>query len=84
MLFDKDGNGRITADELIDVMTSLGQKPSENEVDAMIRQADQDGKTKFSLGVLWRSKFTHEMSFYKFLLHTKLTVYYMEQEILLE
>ncbi|XP_068729171.1 calmodulin-like isoform X1 [Montipora capricornis] len=43
MLFDKDGNGRITADELIDVMTSLGQKPSENEVDAMIRQADQDG-----------------------------------------
>ena len=52
MLFDKDGNGRITADELIDVMTSLGQKPSENEVDAMIRQADQDGKTKFSQGVL--------------------------------
>lgn len=24
-------------------MTSLGQKPSENEVDAMIRKADQDG-----------------------------------------
>lgn len=43
LLFDKDGNGRITADELIDVMTSLGQKPSENEVDAMIRKADQDG-----------------------------------------
>lgn len=33
-------------------MTSLGQKPSENEVDAMIRKADQDGKTKCALGTL--------------------------------
>lgn len=43
LLFDKDGNGRITADELIDVMVSLGQKPSESEAEAMIQQADQDG-----------------------------------------
>lgn len=43
LLFDKDGNGRITADELSDVMQSLGQKPSDSEVEAMIQQADQDG-----------------------------------------
>lgn len=42
-LFDKDGNGKITADELFDVMRSLGQKPSDSEVEAMIQQADQDG-----------------------------------------
>lgn len=42
-LFDKDGNGKITADELFDVMRSLGQKPSDSEVAAMIQQADQDG-----------------------------------------
>jgi len=43
LLFDKDGNGRITSDELSDVMRSLGQKPSDREVEAMIQQADQDG-----------------------------------------
>ena len=42
-LFDKDGNGKITSDELCDVMRSLGQKPSDSEVEAMIQQADQDG-----------------------------------------
>ena len=44
-LFDKDGNGKITADELFDVMRSLGQKPSDSEVEAMIQQADQDGNS---------------------------------------
>lgn len=45
LLFDKDGNGRITADELIDVMRSLGQSPTSREVEEMIKKADQDGKT---------------------------------------
>lgn len=43
LLFDKDGNGRITADELIDVMRSLGQSPTNREVEEMIKKADQDG-----------------------------------------
>lgn len=42
-VFDKDGNGYISAAELRHVMTNLGEKLSENEVDEMIREADVDG-----------------------------------------
>ena len=36
-VFDKDGNGYISAAELRHVMTNLGEKLSEAEVDEMIR-----------------------------------------------
>ena len=52
-LFDKDGNGKITADELFDVMRSLGQKPSDSEVEAMIQQADQDGNQSDLKTFIW-------------------------------
>lgn len=42
-MFDKDGNGHISAAELRHVMTSLGEKMNEEEVDEMIREADVDG-----------------------------------------
>jgi len=42
-VFDKDGNGYISAAELRHVMTSLGEKLTEEEVDEMIREADVDG-----------------------------------------
>ncbi|CAF4460822.1 unnamed protein product [Rotaria socialis] len=42
-VFDKDGNGYISADELCNVMTSLGEKLTDEEVDQMIREADIDG-----------------------------------------
>lgn len=42
-VFDKDGNGYISAAELRHVMTNLGEKLSETEVDEMIREADVDG-----------------------------------------
>lgn len=42
-MFDKDGNGHISATELRHVMTSLGEKMTEEEVDEMIREADVDG-----------------------------------------
>lgn len=41
--FDKDGNGRISAAELRHVMTNLGEKLTDEEVDEMIREADLDG-----------------------------------------
>ena len=42
-VFDKDNNGFISAAELRHVMTNLGEKLSEEEVDEMIREADVDG-----------------------------------------
>ena len=42
-VFDKDGNGFISAAELRHVMTNLGEKLTEEEVDEMIREADMDG-----------------------------------------
>ena len=42
-VFDKDGNGFISAAELRHVMTNLGEKLSDREVDEMIREADTDG-----------------------------------------
>jgi calmodulin len=42
-LFDKDGNGFISADELELVMSNLGEKLAEEEVNEMIRAADMDG-----------------------------------------
>ncbi|XP_059952128.1 calmodulin-like protein 3 [Mesoplodon densirostris] len=42
-VFDKDGNGLMGAAELRHVMTRLGEKPSDQEVDEMIRAADVDG-----------------------------------------
>ena len=42
-LFDKDGDGTITSKELGTVMRSLGQKPTEAELEEMISQVDADG-----------------------------------------
>lgn len=42
-MFDKNGDGFITADELSLVMTNLGQSMSDDEVREMIGEADNDG-----------------------------------------
>ena len=42
-VFDKDGNGFISSAELKHVMTNLGEKLTDEEVDEMIREADVDG-----------------------------------------
>lgn len=43
-LFDKDGDGSITAEELGTVMRNLGQFPSTDELNMMLKEIDIDGK----------------------------------------
>nr|GMD80252.1 calmodulin-like protein 11 [Ipomoea batatas] len=42
-LFDKDGDGCITVEELATVIRSLDQNPSEEELQDMINEVDADG-----------------------------------------
>ena len=42
-VFDKDGNGFFSAAELRHIMTNLGEKLTDDEVDEIIRVADIDG-----------------------------------------
>merc|ERR1712051_920481 len=42
-VFDRDGNGFISAAEVRHTMTNLGEKLTEEEVDEMVREADVDG-----------------------------------------
>lgn len=42
-VFDKDGNGHISAPELRHVMGNLGEKLTDEEIDELIRDADIDG-----------------------------------------
>lgn len=48
-IFDKDGNGYISAAELKHVMLSLGEKLTDEEIEEMINEADanNDGQVDY-------------------------------------
>ena len=48
-VFDKDGNGYVSAAELRHVMTNVGEKLTDEEVDEMIKEADidRDGQVNY-------------------------------------
>ncbi|XP_020104890.1 calmodulin-like protein 8 [Ananas comosus] len=50
LLFDKDGNGCITLEELATVIRSLGQNPTEEELHGMIREVDVNGNGSIEFG----------------------------------
>ncbi|XP_008238455.1 PREDICTED: calmodulin-like [Prunus mume] len=56
--FDKDGNGTVTTDELSNVMTSIGQSPSEEELEEFIQQmGGEDGRVRFDQFLKFMAKF---------------------------
>ena len=42
-VFDKDGNGFISVPELKFIMTNIGEKMTDEEVESMLREADANG-----------------------------------------
>lgn len=54
-LFDKDGDGTINTSELGTVMRSLGQNPTEDEIQDMINEVDGDGRCNCPLSYISRS-----------------------------
>ena len=43
-VFDKDGDGTITTKELGEVLKNMGHKPSDGDLEEMLKEVDEDGE----------------------------------------
>lgn len=64
-MFDRDNDGMITATELHNIMKSLGEDPTESEVQEMIYEVDQEGKgainfEEFAVMMARKSEMPHD------------------------
>ena len=50
MMFDKDGDGTVSTKELGAVMRSLGNNPTQEELEELIDDADRDGSGSVDFG----------------------------------
>ena len=50
MMFDKDGDGTVSTKELGAVMRSLGNNPTQEELEELIDDADRDGSGSADFG----------------------------------
>ncbi|XP_033645712.1 calmodulin-beta-like [Asterias rubens] len=48
-IFDKDGDGTVTCEELAVVLRSIGLNPSKKELQGLIKEADVDGNNTIEL-----------------------------------
>ncbi|MES1922360.1 calmodulin-like 3 [Bonamia ostreae] len=62
-LFDKNGDGTISALELGQVLRSLGQNPTESELNDMISEFDSNGKGNIDFEDFKRIISTHKSEF---------------------
>lgn len=53
-MFDKDGSGKISADELKQVALASGIRASDAELDAMLQSADLDGDGQVKYSEFYR------------------------------
>jgi len=91
-IFDKDGNGFISAMELKNVMMRLGENMTDEEIDDMVRETDIDGdglinyegttnylqyvKIIIEIIVIWGSKYPLYINQYSLIWTNKLKILY--------
>lgn len=66
-VFDRDNNGYISAAELKHVMTNLGERLSQDEVDEMIREADVDGDGQINYEGMYEGHQVENMRLFEFI-----------------
>lgn len=81
-LFDKDGDETITTQELGTVMRSLGQNPTEAELQEMINDVDADGKNFNKISMLYLHEYESSTCILNFLLFNAINGFYGVSEFL--